>query len=390
MVVSNNTIPSINIPFVDARGRITPIWHEFLRSFVAATVDGTINPDDNGTNIVAGNGLVALEEDDTTTLRVGQGSGLAVNADDVSVNITGQTSAQPTLDDEMLFSDYSDNNAIRKTTLRTMGGLIGAAPGGSTSQVQYNSSGFFGGDTGMTTNGAGSVNIQGDLTVDTVNMNAGTFSTALSSDVFTWTVPAGSASPYYVFTQSGTASSGLSFDIKCLKASTTLDLINDSASSSNTLSESVIAFKNVSTTKWSMGLTSSDNDYGFVLATTGLNTNKVFTVAGTGRSFTHNTEMRQFTVAAITASTTQTQGQGALTGDINAVATCANANDVVTLPGAAAGKSCLVINNGAQTLQVFPASGDDLGAGVNTSTTIVSTSRKWFVAYDSTNWEPVL
>ena len=95
------------------------------------------------------------------------------------------------------------------------------------------------------------------------------------------------------------------------------------------------------------------------------------------------------TTAGITASTTQSQGQGALTSEINEVSICANINDTVTLPGAKAGGKCLVINNGAQTLQVFPASGDNLGAGLNTSMTIAAAAFQMFVAYDDTNWEQV-
>lgn len=95
------------------------------------------------------------------------------------------------------------------------------------------------------------------------------------------------------------------------------------------------------------------------------------------------------TTAGITASTTQTQGQGALTSEINEVSTCANANDTVTLPSAVAGVRCVVINNGAQTLQIFPASGDNLGAGVNTATTLAAGSNVHYVAYDGTNWEAV-
>lgn len=95
------------------------------------------------------------------------------------------------------------------------------------------------------------------------------------------------------------------------------------------------------------------------------------------------------TTASITASTTQTQGQGALTSDINEVSTCANANDTVTLPTASAGRTCIVINNGAQTLKIFPASGDNLGAGVDTATTLASGSNVFYVTYDATNWETV-
>lgn len=92
----------------------------------------------------------------------------------------------------------------------------------------------------------------------------------------------------------------------------------------------------------------------------------------------------------LTASTTQTQGQQQLNSAvINQVATVANANDVVTLTGAAAGRVRIIINDGANTLQIFPAAGDDLGQGSNTSTTLAAGSTVMFVAYDSTNWRPV-
>jgi hypothetical protein len=46
-----------------------------------------------------------------------------------------------------------------------------------------------------------------------------------------------------------------------------------------------------------------------------------------------------------------------------------------------------IINNGAQTLRIYPASGDNLGAGVNTATTLAAGSNVSYVAYDATNWE---
>lgn len=95
------------------------------------------------------------------------------------------------------------------------------------------------------------------------------------------------------------------------------------------------------------------------------------------------------TSAAVTASTTQTQGNGALTKEVNNISTCANVNDTVTLPAAQAGKQCIIMNNGAQTLQIFPASGDNLGAGVDTSATLTAGSNRRYIAYDATNWEVV-
>lgn len=95
--------------------------------------------------------------------------------------------------------------------------------------------------------------------------------------------------------------------------------------------------------------------------------------------------------ASLTASTTQTQGQQALVRTVNWVGTCANANDVVTLPAAAAGLWCVVINRGAQTLQVFPASGDKVeGGATNASTTIATAKIKAFFAVDGTDWFSIL
>lgn len=95
----------------------------------------------------------------------------------------------------------------------------------------------------------------------------------------------------------------------------------------------------------------------------------------------------QGTTTGVTAATTQTQGQGAITTSIVQVSTVGTANDVVTLPTAIAGDQVLIINDGVNDLQIFPASGDDLGAGVNLSTTLESNESMVFVAYDATNWE---
>jgi hypothetical protein len=90
---------------------------------------------------------------------------------------------------------------------------------------------------------------------------------------------------------------------------------------------------------------------------------------------------------AITASTTQAQGQMALTKNINFVETVANANDVVTLPSAEPGSNIYISNAGANTLQVFPATGDSINAvAVNGSTTIASGASATFRTANSTNW----
>ncbi len=91
----------------------------------------------------------------------------------------------------------------------------------------------------------------------------------------------------------------------------------------------------------------------------------------------------------LTASTTQSQGNGALTAEVNEISTVGSASDTVTLPSAIGGLKVTIINNGANTLQIFPASGDDLGQGGDTATTLAAGSNVVFQAYDATNWEIV-
>ena len=342
MAVSVNTIPSVSVPFTDKEGRISPIWHEFLRSFVAASVDGTIGDADVVSTLTAGNGLTATGTNDVT-LAVGQGVGIAVNADDVSVDITGQTSVQGSLDDEVLIADVSDGNNIRKTKLRDVVGLASSFTGaidnlllsGNTISTTNTN-----GDLILSPSGTGDVAIDGDISLT----NADHIYWAGGSPT-TYSIGGEGGVPY-LQGQSGT-------------------------------------YKFAATNNgWSMGV-------GTGSTVVWSDSTGAMTVTGLSLKMADN-YLSRYTVAAITASTTQTQGQGALTGDINEISVCANANDTVTLPIALAGKSCLVINNGAQTLQVFPASGDNLGAGADTATTIATTSRKLFVAFNSTDWEPVI
>lgn len=90
--------------------------------------------------------------------------------------------------------------------------------------------------------------------------------------------------------------------------------------------------------------------------------------------------------AGITASTTQTQGQGALSSQVNEISTVANDDDTVTLPPAITGITVEIINNGANTLLIFPASGNDLGLGINIGEELEANERVKFVAYTATKW----
>jgi hypothetical protein len=384
MVNTVNKIPSINLPLTNEQGMIHPIWYEFLRSFISSVGDtGTGTGADN--TIIAGAGIEGTGA--VSTVNVGQGEGLVVNANDVAVNITGQINAQAAPEDEILISDASDQSRIRKTSLRDVANLSpGTFPGGNTTNVQYNSNGLFSGDSGFTYDGAGTVGINSAVTI-----NGTTISSTSSSNKFIFNVPGGTATDHYTFRQTtGTGSSDMPVRFASNLASTDLIIDNKIDGGGATNSESRLKFARQGTTLWTMGLDGSGSGSNFIMSLTALNSGFIYKIDGTTNNMAMSQSFQRSTAASLTASTTQTQGQGALTADINEVSTVANANDVRTLPAALAGRHCLVINNGANTLQVFPASGDDLGAGVNTSTTIASGSRKLFVAYDSTNWEPVV
>lgn len=89
--------------------------------------------------------------------------------------------------------------------------------------------------------------------------------------------------------------------------------------------------------------------------------------------------------SGITASTTQTQaGATPLTASWNEVAVVVNNNDAVLLPDMVKGEMCVIINNGAKKLKVFPAPGKDCGAGINTSVTIKTNSSRYWFHYDNT------
>ena len=98
----------------------------------------------------------------------------------------------------------------------------------------------------------------------------------------------------------------------------------------------------------------------------------------------------QSTRAGIVASTTQDQDEELLDSEYNEVATVANDNDVVTLPEAVAGRSCTIVNNGANILQIFPTVDDAIDDGaVDASTTLAPGGTVTFKSYNLITWETV-
>ena len=83
----------------------------------------------------------------------------------------------------------------------------------------------------------------------------------------------------------------------------------------------------------------------------------------------------------LTADTGSSQGDGVLVSSYNVISTCANAGDAVTLPASFAISQIVYIkNDGAQSCDCFPASGDDAGAGANTAVAIAAGDFAVFIA----------
>ena len=95
---------------------------------------------------------------------------------------------------------------------------------------------------------------------------------------------------------------------------------------------------------------------------------------------------RKKVTVGITASTTQTQGNGLLSADLNIITTVANNNDTVTLPVAAKGITAIVVNKATKKVKIFPNTDDDLGDGLNSSISLAAGSSILFHCYDTTNW----
>ena len=90
----------------------------------------------------------------------------------------------------------------------------------------------------------------------------------------------------------------------------------------------------------------------------------------------------------LTASVTQTQAGGlALLSSYNEISTVATTGDALTAFDVFQGHRLIVVNNGANDLQLFPAVGDDIGAGVDTAITIAVGELGVFLGRDSINWD---
>lgn len=97
----------------------------------------------------------------------------------------------------------------------------------------------------------------------------------------------------------------------------------------------------------------------------------------------------------LTADVGSSQGDGAITLGAGVTtasyyySTVATTGDAATLPGAAAGVLIRIFNDGAESMDVFPASGDDLGQGADTAVAITAGAFKTFIGKDANTWSEI-
>ena len=92
----------------------------------------------------------------------------------------------------------------------------------------------------------------------------------------------------------------------------------------------------------------------------------------------------------VTAHTGSAQGNGAITSTFVEISVCGTAGDAVTLPTAAAGKLVIIANNGAESADVFPASGDAIdGASANAAQALAAGSNRIYICQDATDWDTI-
>jgi hypothetical protein len=78
-----------------------------------------------------------------------------------SAIITGKTAETTIANDDLVLIYDTTAGALRQMTRANFVAGVSGSPGGSNTQIQYNNSGSFGGDSGFTTDGAGNLTVTG-------------------------------------------------------------------------------------------------------------------------------------------------------------------------------------------------------------------------------------
>ena len=90
----------------------------------------------------------------------------------------------------------------------------------------------------------------------------------------------------------------------------------------------------------------------------------------------------------ITATNPGAQGDNVLASTINEISVVGTAADAVTLPPAVAGRHIYIVNNdAADSLEIWPNTDDDCGAGANTAINLAAGSNLHLIAINGVTWE---
>jgi len=94
--------------------------------------------------------------------------------------------------------------------------------------------------------------------------------------------------------------------------------------------------------------------------------------------------------SGITANANSSQGDTPLVSAINQIAVCGTGGDAVTLPKATPGLRIFVCNDGANSADVFPASGDDIDeAGANNAKALAADAEMDFICTSAGHWTTI-
>lgn len=121
------------------------------------------------------------------------------------------------------------------------------------------------------------------------------------------------------------------------------------------------------------------------------NATTITSQTGTGSTFVVQTAPALISPTVNTAPTvtagTNAQGQGPLTNDYNVITTAAASPSGSTLPTATVGRTVTIVNKGANTVNVFPASGGTIdGLSANASIALPAANVMVFRASSTTQW----
>ena len=95
----------------------------------------------------------------------------------------------------------------------------------------------------------------------------------------------------------------------------------------------------------------------------------------------------------LTADVGSAQGNGVILASYNVYDICANAGDAATLPAVFQVGTLIYVKNGAaaNSMDVFPASGDDAGAGANTAVAVAAGNFAVFMGTTANaTWEKIM